>query len=200
LGVWSFLLGLLIVCSAFLGVWSFLLGLLIGCGFYLDLGVFLFFFLFPCRVFFLYLFLSFFLFLCTGLFFLFFSCFLVHFFYKFLSLFLNFCVHKSKSWMVFLNLQESFNCLLLRLPHGAISTFGCGLLFGLWSFLFSFSCSLAGCFSFIYLFIYLLTKATCSLHVLTLVSKDMSDYFFKFNFLMLHHWLASQEVFSIKWL
>ncbi len=42
----------------------------------------------------------------------------------------------------------------LNASHCVFCTFGCGLLFGLWSFLFFFSCSFAGCFSFFYLFIY----------------------------------------------
>ncbi len=44
----------------------------------------------------------------------------------------------------------------LKAPHYGFYTFGCGILFGLPSFPFFFSCSLVRCLSFIYLIIYFL--------------------------------------------
>jgi hypothetical protein len=50
-----------------------------------------------------------------------------------------------------MGLGPRFSISPLRAPHCSLYILGCGLLFGLWSFLFFFSCYLVGV---IYLFIY----------------------------------------------
>ncbi len=65
----------------------------------------------------------------------------------------NFCSSHCTTCFVLLIMTRDpqFHVFPLRAPHCAFCAFRCGLLFELWSFCF-FCCSLAMCFSFIYLF------------------------------------------------